>query len=323
MMIESVNQYQREYKYDVAFSFLKEDEELATSMNDLIQNRLSTFLYSKRQEEIAGLDGEQGFNDVFTAKSRIVTVLYRLGWGTTPWTRIEETAIRNRAYEEGYDFVIFIPLDQPPSVPTWLPKNRIWVGIDRWGVEGAASVIESRVQEAGGTPRRESLEEYAIRKKHDIDSEQKRSQFLDSPEAIEYCMKECKNLLDVLQMNASKIATVANYQFKDARAAWYFDIWGYGYGLGIEHSRIEQFPPAKTSVEIVIWEGTPIRPGRPFSGNPRKRQQKSLLFDTDSHGTIGWRDKTSNRLLSAQDVADLCLRLFIDQIHRGSTQDRA
>ena len=103
------------YKYDVAFSFLARDEGLATELNDLLQDRVRTFLYSRKQGEIAGKDGEQSFNAVFGKEARLVVVLYRRGWGETPWTRIEETAIRNRAFEYGYDFVKFIPLDEPPS----------------------------------------------------------------------------------------------------------------------------------------------------------------------------------------------------------------
>jgi len=129
------------YNYDVAFSFLAQDELLATELNDLLHGRLKTFLYSKRQEEIAATNGEQTFNKVFGEEARVVVVLYRAGWGESPWTRIEQTAIRNRAFDYGYEFVIFIPLDDPPSVPKWLPRTRLWVGFNRWGASGAASVL--------------------------------------------------------------------------------------------------------------------------------------------------------------------------------------
>ena len=77
------------YDYDVAFSFLARDEPIANQLNDLVQERLKTFLYSKHQEEIAGTDGEKAFNEVFGDQARIVVVLYRSGWGKTAWTRIE------------------------------------------------------------------------------------------------------------------------------------------------------------------------------------------------------------------------------------------
>ncbi len=54
-----------EFKYDVAFSFLQQDEPTATQINDLLQDRVSTFLYSRRQGEVAGTDGEKTFNQVF------------------------------------------------------------------------------------------------------------------------------------------------------------------------------------------------------------------------------------------------------------------
>ena len=34
-----------DFKYEVAFSFLKEDEVLALKINDLLQDRFSTFIY--------------------------------------------------------------------------------------------------------------------------------------------------------------------------------------------------------------------------------------------------------------------------------------
>ena len=34
------------------------------------------------------------------------------------------------------------PIDKSAKVPDWLPKNRIWIGLERWGIEGAAGVIE-------------------------------------------------------------------------------------------------------------------------------------------------------------------------------------
>ena len=63
---------------------------------------MSTFIYTKNQEEIAGKDGENTFNKVFGEEARVVVVLYRKGWGNTSWKRIEETAIKNnRALIEG------------------------------------------------------------------------------------------------------------------------------------------------------------------------------------------------------------------------------
>ena len=112
------------YKFDVALSFLAGDEALAAELNDLLQDRLKTFLYSRRQEDLVGTDGEKTFNRVFATEARLVVVLYRENWGQTRWTQIEETAIRGRAFDHGYDFTLFIPLDEGRTVPKWLPKTQ-------------------------------------------------------------------------------------------------------------------------------------------------------------------------------------------------------
>lgn len=117
---------------------------------------------------------------MFGKQSRLVVVLYRAGWGKTPWTRIEETAIRNRAYNEGYSFVLFVPLEEKPSVPAWLPKTQLWIGFNRWGVDGIAPVVDARFQELGGTPHEESIEDRAVRLEKAVNFESLRQHHLKS-----------------------------------------------------------------------------------------------------------------------------------------------
>ena len=63
------------FAYDVAFSFLAEDEGLANELNGLVRDRLATFLYSERQAILAGTDGESTFGEVFARQARTVVVL--------------------------------------------------------------------------------------------------------------------------------------------------------------------------------------------------------------------------------------------------------
>ena len=142
---------------------MKEDEGLATQLNDLVRERYQTFLYSKAQEQLAGTDGEKTFNAVFGKEARTVAVLLRPEWGRTAWTRIEETAIRNRAHDQGYDFTTFIVTAPGTTIPNWLPKARIWYNLERFGLDGAAAVLEARVQERGGTAVQETLADRAVR----------------------------------------------------------------------------------------------------------------------------------------------------------------
>jgi hypothetical protein len=155
----------QKYDYDVAISFGYKDESIANKLHSLLEGRLRVFLYSKEQEKLAGKDGEAKFNEVFGKTAKLVVVLYREEWGHTPFTRFEETAIRNRAYSEGYDFAVFIPMDdsEKQKVPAWVPKNRLYIGLERWGIAAACAVIEARFSEMGGEVHEESVAEMAVK----------------------------------------------------------------------------------------------------------------------------------------------------------------
>jgi hypothetical protein len=187
---------QKEYEFDVAFSFLKEDEIIASNVNDLIQDRIKTFIYSKNQEGLVGFDGEEKFHDVFGKKSRLVVIFYKQNWGQTPWTRIEMTALKNRSLDQGYGFTIFVPLDKSP-LPIWLPKTIIWFNFERWGTQGLASVIESKLSEEGVEVRKtESAIDFAKRKQREIKNKEEIERYLQSEIAAYEASQEFQKIFD-------------------------------------------------------------------------------------------------------------------------------
>lgn len=100
------------FEYDVAFSFHSLDENVAIQINDRLQDRYRTFLYSEKQKDLAGRNGEDKFNEVFRTQAKFVVILFRKEWGETPFTKIEQRAIRDRAYDDGYGFTLFIPTEK-------------------------------------------------------------------------------------------------------------------------------------------------------------------------------------------------------------------
>jgi hypothetical protein len=89
------------YKYDVAFSFAGEDEAIANALDTRIRDRLVTFLYSERQKELGGTDGIESFSRAFRLESRLVVIIYSDKWSKNRWTKIEESAIKERFLEGG------------------------------------------------------------------------------------------------------------------------------------------------------------------------------------------------------------------------------
>lgn len=192
------------YKYDVAFAFLEKDEPLANQINDLIKDKLNTFLYSKKLEELSNTKLEKTFIDVFERQSRNVVILFSNKWGTTPWTAIEEKAIRNRASLEGFDFLVCIPLDNPPETPKYLPQTRIWTGLSKLGVKGAAIAIEALVLSLKGGSKPELKTNTKTEIKIEPQFEVESSKFLESVSGLEIAALELKKLFIAIETERNK-----------------------------------------------------------------------------------------------------------------------
>src|ERR1700686_4479515 len=115
----------QEPTYDVAISFLSQDEPLALKLYEQLSENLSVFVYSKRQEQVAGTDGLETFRQVFISQSRLVVVLYRNGWGQTPWTGVEELAIKDRMFRGGWKSLLLVTLDSQSTYPIWIPEHEV------------------------------------------------------------------------------------------------------------------------------------------------------------------------------------------------------
>lgn len=319
----NINMEDNKFEYDVAFSFLQEDEGIATKINDLIKGRLKTFLYSRAQEKIAGTDGEKTFGKIFGEEARIVAVFYREGWGNSPWTRIEETAIRNRAYEEGYDFVLFIPTIEHPVLPAWLPKTRIWVGLARWGMEVAAGVIEARVQEAGGVLREESAVDHAQRLERQIKTEANRIKFLGSTEGVGAAWEEVTALYQEIKIIGEEIvASTLSLGIKTEEMDRKFLIninnfsvvinWVVRYSNTLEDSLLVMF----------LYEGRNSLRGYFFPDESREIKKWEYKFDLNGNGVFGWKEiKISKRFFTSKQLAEGIVKTLLDHVQREKFKD--
>jgi hypothetical protein len=304
------------YEYDVAFSFLADDEDLARQLNDLLQDRLSTFLYSQKQDEIAGTDGEETFNRVFGKQTRLVVVLHREDWGSTSWTRIEEAAIRKRAFDEGYTFVVFIPLEHPPKLPDYVPPTEIWIGLDRWGPEGAASAIEARVQQRSGSPRPETAVERAQRLQREMAAEEERVAFLRSQAGVEAAHAELEALFDELDRLATEIRqTIPGLDSAFERKARECVIRGPGLSIYVYWAPQYGNTLNRSALYVKYWDGPVSLRGRNFDQSVREIRKVALGFDRTRSGAIGWREsRRKRRFFSSAALADHLMKEILDHI---------
>lgn len=143
------------FKYDIAFSLLADDLQLAKSIEASLPG-LACFLYDTRQIEIVSRQGLPTFRAPFLVDSRLVCVLYREGWGTTTWTALEDEAIQERWVQDGGgQRVLLVNLDgsEPPA---WHPQGKMWADGRGRSAEAIAELVRGGLA-AAEAPQRDGL----------------------------------------------------------------------------------------------------------------------------------------------------------------------
>lgn len=253
-------------------------------------------------------------------------ILFRQEYGVTKWTKIEETAIRNRGYEEGYDFVVLIPTEKQIAPPKWLPKNRLWVGLERWGIKSAASVIEARVQEFGGIVKIETIADIAARNENRINEERKREQLLNSTEAILLFNEEVKKLKDLFKKQVEEIKSrTENWSIKYRENENNgVDILSYGYMLYFHF-----YQPWGNTIQdaylfVAIYKGYSDKHGYfndPFDAHKLIDLAK-LRLDINDLNEKGWSEKdTRKNFVTSQKLADTWFTKFLPYTIKAQDQD--
>jgi hypothetical protein len=309
----------QEYKYDVAISFLAQDEPLATQITSILQDRLKVFLYSQEQKRLAGKDGERAFNEVFSKEARAVVILYRQEWGESPWTRIEETAIRNRAFEHGFDFALFVALEDKTKLPEYVPKNRLWIGLSRFGVHGAASVIDARIQELGGEPKAPSLEERAAYAQSMAEFKAFRARYLKSPAGISTAESSFNELLQRFAQRIPAIqlkAPVLGLEAKFYQHMSMMVVLSSGSALKIAWHRQCSNSLDGAYIDATTWNGHPPIPGLFAPGlNARPQKIRRLAPELIPGNHFLWKIESSEppEYLNVDGTCEQILNWWLDE----------
>ncbi|MET4171863.1 hypothetical protein ABIB99_002954 [Bradyrhizobium sp. LA6.1] len=309
-----------EFEYDIALSFCAIDEGVATQLNDLLAPRLKTFIYSERQREIAGTDGQESFSEVYGKTARLVVVLYRPEWGETPWTRIERDAIKNRSLDEGWDFTTFVPTVDRPKMPPWLPKTRLYVGLERWGIEAAAAVVESRATERGSNPHEESVAERADRLRRSRDLKEKQERFQSTDTGVQSAVQAYEDFSLAIEQHADQISK-SGIKI-GAKRSQEFRILS---GLSPCNTICSFRPCYSNSLQdayllVEVFKGFPRLPGFFGSVNePRKLKSSRFAYQLVRPDYHAWVSTDENRReFSPQQLADHVLRTYMDIAEKTS-----
>lgn len=184
----------RDFEYAIGFSFLYQDLITAKKLNAGLSD-LKTFIFTEKQDKIVGSDTVLLFNRIFGHDSRIVVVLYREEWGNTSFTYVEQEAIRDRKFRDKTErFIIMVNMTEGNKKPEWVSDRTAWYDYKEFGIKGLIATIKHKVNEQGGITRPETAVDVAIRKYEENQFQIKRSNYVNSEQAVKRADEEYKIL---------------------------------------------------------------------------------------------------------------------------------
>ena len=305
-----------DFQYDVAFSFLSQDEPLARQLSAELSESLSVFVYSEKQKELAGTDGLESFRQTFFSKSRLVVVLHRQGWGLTKWTGVEQNAIKDRAFDSpDWDFLLWVTLDQSP-IPSWSQQTKIRLDYAKYGHD-LIGAIKLRVQEAGGRLKIETSLDKAQRIRTSEQAKLERRYKLSTESSVAF-PSEWKRLREQVAALADKIAESVELEY--AHRDEIFNLRTNA--ASISFVRSDPYPFGREflvkSATYIGRLGLPGQQGQIFylEGPPQKISE--IVFHFDYNAGYGWcwrSDDGKERLLTTDALADFLMRMLL-QAHQ-------
>jgi hypothetical protein len=309
------------YKYDVAISFLSRDEQAAQALYDSLSPNFEVFFYPRNQEELAGTDGIDSLRQAFRNESRVVTVLYRDGWGQTPWTRVEEDGIKDRFLGEGWHWLLFIMLDNASTAPKWLPERKIRLSFQDYGHEQAVGAIKARIQEVGGIVRRDDAIQRARRVEKILAARSQRESML-MRDGLPAARAEARIVFDEMARLVEQIARDSPaLGLKFGQEAIRFVITTGRASANI----LLPFAATPNSARLILrtWRGRLQLPGEGRLARLREPEEQdvhSFLIDFKPQCGWCWRSTIDpSPYFTSTELADFCVSTFLDFAVQGST----
>lgn len=287
------------YKYHVAISFLKEDDEIAQEIHNLIADRFQTFVYFENYAEVEGTDGVETFAEVFGGQALLNVILYREGWGKTKYTGLEANAIKSRAMDDadGWDHLLVVKLDKSP-LPKWIPSQRIYSDYGRRGALGVATVIEHRIEELGGEARGETLQDFAARKKREKELDEEIRSYLESVQALKDATAEVSRMFDIAFRQWNAISDVGLKEIRKEKRY---------VRTSFDYYRLVITWDGATSNSLTGWNlAARIEQYLPYSeSHYRTIDETRYAFDMNRVREVGWSSTGSKQqFLRSQTLID-------------------
>jgi hypothetical protein len=312
-----------ENSLDVAISFLAKDEPFAAELYARLEQTLKVFFFPRQQDELAGTDGLESMRTPFL-ESRVAVVLFRQPWGETPWTRVEETAIKDRCLAKGWKSLLFVTLDKASPLPVWLPNTHIRFSSQDYPLEELVGAIKVRVQENGGEISKPNmlLTAKRITAEAELRADEKRF-FRDHPFITQTAKPQVNALLNQVVQKAREVSESVglpiDLQIRDGQCAIRYN------GVSLHVHWTQHFVNVIEDAELRVRSlgGRLFFAGERYinTREPLELARRTFTPKLDSNRSLRWIGKDTKQLLSDEDVVEAAIHQFLKLVDRANRGD--
>ena len=172
------------------------------------------------------------------------------------------------------------------------------------------------MQDAGGSPRLESIQDKAARLKRTIDWDTTRKSFLTSEAGVAASRKEFApefaDLLAIVEEKAMEIKTTSEFPMQAERAGAALEVCSAFGCIAIEWCPQYANTLDGSYLAFSLWDAKPYRPGRMFFNEPSRIREIRYELDQLRSDHIGWREAQGKEICSSEMLADRWLGMLMD-----------
>lgn len=257
----------------------------------------------------------------FLDESRVVVVLYRDGWGATPWTRVEQIAIQEGCLKHGWSRLFIIVLDKTSPTPPWLPTNCISFSYADYGLEQALGAIKARVQENGGTIVPLTALRRAALYRQDADYLEARKS-ISSFEGMAEIRRKVLELSGEIERHCSEVRANGNIPIQAGSNAGRCVLTHNRVSLVVEWHQPYTNSVSGCALKVLEYNAKMPLPSEPpvmwFGERPTLLRNTEYMPELSRAREYGWVEQGKpSEFLSSATLAEKCVIQFLDLAARG------
>jgi hypothetical protein len=202
-------------------------------------------------------------------------------------------------------------------MPPWVERTRLYYSLDRFGIDGAAAVVESKLQELGLAPVVEGARDRAQRLERSLTFKTEKETFEKSTTGAQAGSKAYLAVLTLMQSQVAELAA-SSARLKPLHMEQRNNVWLlYGLGPWVVFNWTNQFGNVleKAFLEAQYFYNQPRVPGLMTWDEPRKMKCFRYAFGLLRPGVSGYSDSENmQREFNIEELAEHLLKTYLDEV---------